>query len=129
MSAHSARLARARRELIRQLRRGNAFSAAAARPLETTNDLERRVLQRMMRNEVIRPGAKGGYWLDEERYADWKRRHYLTAFGIALVMGGLVACLAIYAPDHPRHARDSHTAAIDTTAADSLNTRHVPSGD
>ena len=75
------------------------------------------MLKRMLKREVIRPGTKGGYWLDEERYAEWKRQNMILAIGLALVMGGIFACLAIYEPSHPRH----HPAAADSVTADSVS--------
>jgi len=121
MSTVAIRRSRARRELVGFLRRQGAITAATACPVMPANSFEARVLARMIKHDVIRPGMKGGYWLDEERYAEWKRQQLLIAFGIALVMSGLVACLTIYGPDHPRH---HVAAAADSTAqADSIKDR------
>jgi hypothetical protein len=120
-TVQEARRARARRAMIRQLKQAGAFSDATACPLAADSAIEKSVLKRMLQREVFRPGSKGGYWLDEERYSEWKRQNVVVALGMAIVMGGLVACLAIYAPDHPRHR---HAAAADSTAwADSLADR------
>jgi len=87
------------------------MSDAGARPIEADTPLERSVLKSMLKREVIRPGSKGGYWLDEERYAEWKRQNLIIGIGVALVVGGIIACLMIYEPSHPPHP---------VTAADSV---------
>ncbi len=96
MSAHGARLARARRALISQLKAARAFTDAAAAPVEAGSGLEEKELERMIRRQVIRKGLKGGYWLDEERYADWRRRTMLFVVGLVLVSAGIMACLYLY---------------------------------
>ena len=120
-SGEAVRRARARRELIRHLRSAGALSDAAARPIEADTPLERSVLKSMLKREVIRPGSKGGYWLDEERYAEWKRQNLVIGIGVALVMGGIIACLMIYEPSHPRHPQHPATAADSVARADSVS--------
>ena len=93
----SARAARARRELVRQLERAGATSQDKAAPLELNGRIEERVLRRLLRKEVIRAGAKGGYWLDRERYADCRRRQLIFAIGAILVTLGIMACAMLYA--------------------------------
>lgn len=101
--AHNARRARARRALLSELRRAQAFRDESAVPLEPGSSLERAEFERMLKREVIRRGMRGGYWLDLERYADWNRRNLLFVVGILLVTTGFTACMLIYAPSHPRH--------------------------
>jgi len=90
------RAARARRELVRQLKRAEATSQDKAVPLEVHGRVEERVLRRLIRKEVIREGAKGGYWLDKERYADCRRRQIIFAIGAILVTLGIMACTMLY---------------------------------
>jgi len=92
----SARAARARRELVNQLKRADATSQDKAVPLEVTGRVEERVLRRLLRKEVIRPGARGGYWLDLERYADCQRRILIFVVGAILVTAGIMACAMLY---------------------------------
>jgi len=90
------RAARARRELVRQLKRAEATSQDKAVPLEVHGRVEERVLRRLIRKEVIREGTKGGYWLDKERYADCRRRQIIFAIGAILVTLGIMACTMLY---------------------------------
>jgi len=90
------RAARARHELVRQLKRAEATSQDKAVPLEVHGRVEERVLRRLIRKEVIREGAKGGYWLDKERYADCRRRQIIFAIGAILVTLGIMACTMLY---------------------------------
>jgi len=90
------RAARARRVLVKQLQRAGATSQDKAAPLEVNGRVEERVLKRLIRKEVIRPGAKGGYWLDPERYADCRRRQIIFAIGALLVTLGIMACAMLY---------------------------------
>ncbi len=113
MSVHGARLAHARRELLKHLQDAGATRDETAVPLEPGDPLERAVFKRMLRRGVIRTGMKGGYWLDEERYADWKRQQVLFVVGILLVVFSIMACLIIYEPHH-REQR------IDAAPADSV---------
>jgi hypothetical protein len=115
-SVHGARLARARRALISELKRANAFSNESAVPLEPTSSLERTEFEHMLKREVIRRGMRGGYWLDRERYADWQRQNLLFVVGVLLVTAGFTACMVIYMPSHPRHHRHHHGAAADSVA-------------
>jgi hypothetical protein len=89
---------RARRELVRQLKRAEATSQDKAVPLEVRGRVEERVLRRLIRKEVIREDAKGGYWLDKERYADCRRRQMIFAIGAILVTLGIMACAMLYNP-------------------------------
>ena len=89
------RAARARRELVRQLKRAEATSQDKAVPLEVHGRVEERVLRRLIRMGVIREGAKG-YWLDKERYADCRRRQIIFAIGAILVTLGIMACAMLY---------------------------------
>ena len=114
MSVHGARLARARRELIKHLKDAGATRDETAVPLEPEDSLERAMFKRMLRRGVIRTGMKGGYWLDEERYADWKRQQLLFVVGILLVMFSIMACLIVYEPRHAEHR-------IDVAPADSVS--------
>ena len=103
-SVHGARRARIRRELASHLKRAGAVSPDRAIPLEPENRTEEQVLSRMLKSETIRPGAKGGYWLDAERYAECRRRDLIFVIGMFLVMGGVMACLLLYTkPQHRNH--------------------------
>ena len=94
----SERAARARRELVKQLKRAQATSQDRAVPLEVNGRTEERVLRRLVRKEIIRPGPKGGYWLDPERYADCERRQVIFVIGAILVTAGIVVCVWLYNP-------------------------------
>lgn len=100
VSGGSARRARARRILIRQLRKAEAYSLEKAVPLAVESRLQERELARLVRKEVIRPGKKEGYWLDRERYADFQRQRILFVVGALLVAAGFVACMILYGPKH-----------------------------
>ena len=108
-SVHGARRARVRRELASQLKRAGAVSPDRAIPLEPGNRMEEQVLSRMIKRELVRPGMKGGYWLDAERYAECRQRETIFAIGLLLVMAGLMACMILYAkPQHRnRHAMET----------------------
>jgi hypothetical protein len=100
------RRAQARRALVGQLKRAQAVSQDRAVPIEVHGRVEERMLARFVRKEIIRPGPRGGYWLDRERYADFCRQQLIFVVGVLLVTVGLVACLLIYAPrDHVRGHR------------------------
>jgi hypothetical protein len=99
----SARIARARRALISQLRKAEATAPDRAAPLATASGLEARELERMIRREVIRKDAKGNYWLDLERYGDWKRRNLLFAIGAAAVAIAVALALMLNDPSTHRH--------------------------
>ena len=92
----SIRIARARRELVRQLKRADATRQDKAMPLEVHGRTEEAVLRMLLRKEVIRPGAKGGYWLDLERHADCQRRTLIFVVGAILVSAGIMACAMLY---------------------------------
>lgn len=108
-SVHGARRARVRRGLVSHLKRAGAVSPDRAVPLEPHDRTEEEVLSRMIKREMVRPGLKGGYWLDAERYAECRRRETIFAIGLLLVMAGLMACLILYAkPQHRnRHATET----------------------
>ena len=90
------RAARARRILVRQLKHAGATSQAKEVPLEVHGRTEERVLRRLIRKEIVRTGAKGGYWLDLERYADCRRRQIILLIGAVLVTIGIMACAMLY---------------------------------
>jgi hypothetical protein len=92
----SARAARARRVLVRQLKRAQATSHERAIPLEVNGRVEERVLKRLVRKEVVRADANGRYWLDLERYAECRRRELIFAIGAILVTLGVMACAMLY---------------------------------
>ena len=100
LSVHGARRAHARRALVRQLERVEAFGQDRAHGLEVKSRTEERELARLLRREIVRAGPHGGYWLDRERYADWRRLNLIVAVGAILVSAGLVACALLYAPRH-----------------------------
>ena len=92
----TAAAAQARRSLVSQLKKAQALSQDRAVPLEVSGRIEERMLARLVRKEIIRPGIKGGYWLDQERYADSCRKQLIFVIGAILVSLGIMACLAIY---------------------------------
>ena len=94
--AGSARAARARRVLVRQLKRAQATRYDRAVPLEVNGRVEERVLRRLIRKEIVHADANGRYWLDLERYNDCRRRELIFALGAILVTLGLMACSMLY---------------------------------
>ena len=107
-------LSRARREMLGQLRRANAFSADSAIELELKRGIEVREFNRMLHRGVIRHGARGGFWLDRERLADWKRQQLLVAIGMLMVTLAISICVAIYTPDkhHRPHRVDGSADTV-----------------
>jgi hypothetical protein len=104
----SSRPARARRLLIHQLKRANAVSQDRAVPLEVNGRAEERMLARLIRREIVRPGPRGGYWLDKERYADFCRQQIIFVIGALLVTAGIMACVLLYAPKEGGRAHRTH---------------------
>ena len=111
-SVHGARRARVRRALASHLKRAGAVSPDRAIPLEPENRVEEQVLSRMLKSETIRPGARGGYWLDAERYAECRRREMIFVIGMFLVMGGIMACLLLYTKPHHRNRSSFETEVV-----------------
>ena len=95
-----ARRARARRVLISQLKRAEAFSLDRATDVVAHGRMEERVLRRLIDRGVLKPGLKGGYWLDQERYRDCRRQELIFVIGVFLVMGGVIACAILYGEPH-----------------------------
>ena len=95
-----ARRARARRALILQLKRANAYRIDQAIDVVASNRMEERMLTRLIDRGVLKPGLKGGYWLDMERYRDCRRQEMIFAIGALLVTGGIIACTLLYAKPH-----------------------------
>jgi len=95
-----ARRARARRALVNQLKRADAFSLERAVDVVANNRMEERMLARLVKRGVMKPGLKGGYWLDLERYNDCRRQELIFAIGALLVTAGIVACALLYAKPH-----------------------------
>ena len=93
----SARAARARRVLVKQLKVARATSYDRAVRLEVNGRTEERVLRRLIRKEIVRADANSKYWLDMERYADCRKRELILALGAILVTLGLMACSMLYA--------------------------------
>jgi hypothetical protein len=99
-----ARRARARHALIVQLKRANAYRLDQAIEVVTSDRMEERMLKRLVDREVLKPGLRGGYWLDLERYRDCRRQELIFAIGAILVTAGVVACALLYAKPH-HHGR------------------------
>ena len=100
-----ARRARARRVLIGQLKRAEAFSLDRETDVVAHGRMEERVLKRLIDRGVLKPGLKGGYWLDQERYRDCRRQELIFVIGAILVTGGIMACALLYGKPHPHHPR------------------------
>lgn len=99
-----ARRAHARRVLVGQLKRAEAYSLERATDLVVKSRLEERMLARLVRKGIVKPGMKGGYWLDLERYRECRRQELIVVIGAILVMAGVMACALLYAKprDHRR---------------------------
>lgn len=101
----SARRARARRALVSRLKRDGATASDKAQPLVVADHFETRELERMIRKEVVRKTPRGGYWLDLERYADWRRQNLLFAIGAVVVTIAVMVCILLNDPEsHRSHA-------------------------
>ena len=100
-SAAASARARASRVLVGALRNAGTTNEAAATPLETHSSIEERQLKRLASLGAVRVGRNGGYWLDEQRYAEIRRaRHRLIAM-ILLVEAGVIVALLLNLPHHP----------------------------
>lgn len=100
-----ARRARARRVLISQLKRAEAYSLDRATEVVAHGRTEERVLKRLIDRGVLKPGLKGGYWLDQERYRECRRQELIFAIGAILVTAGIVACAMLYGHPHRDHPK------------------------
>ena len=94
--------AAARRELISQLKQANAYSIDRAIELVVHDKTEERMLGRLVRRGIVKPGMKGGHWLDQERYRDCRRQELIFVIGAILVATGVMACMWLYAKPRDR---------------------------
>ena len=97
-----ARRARARRALVSQLQRAQAYSHDREITLVPGDRVQEGVLARLVSRGIVRPGPKGGYWLDREAYGEFCRQQAIFVVGILLVSLALGVTMALNAP-HTRH--------------------------
>jgi hypothetical protein len=100
-----AAVARAQRALLAHFRAADATHPDRAVDLpDHLRPHERRRMQAWMRCDVVRPGAGGGYWLDEAALARWQqgqRRGKLVVVALLLVVLGLALAAGIGLPGGP----------------------------
>ena len=100
--AAAGQAAAARRELISQLKHAKAYSIDRAIDLVVHDKSEERMLRGLARRGIVKPGLKGGHWLDLERYRDCRRQQLIFAIGAILVASGVMACMWLYAKPRER---------------------------
>ncbi|URW75406.1 hypothetical protein M9980_12835 [Sphingomonas donggukensis] len=97
-TAAAAVVAKARRDVISHFMSRDAVSPAQAVPFAPERRVQRRMFERFQEAGVVRPGAKGGWYLDVpewDRYSRTRRRRAgaLIAGSVAIA-GALVALFA-----------------------------------
>ncbi len=107
-----ARRARARRVLVGQLKRAEAYSLDKAIDVVANGRLEERMLKRLIERGVLKPGLKGGYWLDLERYRECRRQELIFVIGAILVTAGIMACALLYGKAQDRHHPRAETQVV-----------------
>jgi hypothetical protein len=93
-AAPAIALTREERRVLERLRRADATSPGAARPVDELRPLEAAQLERLLEAGVIREAAPGTYFLDQVVYATYLRRRQLTLLTVAVVVAAALAVLA-----------------------------------
>ena len=94
-AAPAIAVAVARRRLVASFTEAGATSEAGAVAFaEPSRRLQRKVLERLVRNGVVQATADGRFWLDEEKLAASDRRRRRLAFRL---VGGVAAVAAVAA--------------------------------
>ena len=84
------------RRVLERLRRADATSPGAARPLDELRPLAPGQVDRLLEAGVIREAASGTYYLDQVVYATYLRRRQLTLLTVAVVAAAALAVLAAW---------------------------------
>jgi hypothetical protein len=84
------------RRVLDRLRRADATSPGAARPVDELRPLEAEQLERLIEAGLIREAAPGAYYLDQVVYATYLRRRQLTLLTVAVVVAAALAVLAAW---------------------------------
>ena len=88
-------VARARQRIANHFLAANATDQAHAVAFEPAGRrVERRMFDLMHRFGAIRDGAPGTYWLDEKRFADFRKERLARVLGI-LALTGFAAAAAM----------------------------------
>lgn len=89
----AARRFQAERRIIEALRAAEAFSPDKAIPISPDRNLGQLALRGLLRQNAVRQGQAGFYYLDEPVYAAVKKTRQRTMIGvavIAVVFGGAI---------------------------------------
>lgn len=87
-------VARARRRIAHHFTTAGATRADAATPYAPGGRIERRIFQRMIDFGAVQRTEAGTYWLDERRFADFRKESLAKVLGI-LALAGFAAAGAI----------------------------------
>lgn len=96
-AAAAAIIIRRERELVDHFRRAGATSPHTAQTLAALGVEQRFAWDRLVDGAVIRAGATGTFYLDEQSWEALRRRRQMIAVGIAILMISLAVLVAISA--------------------------------
>ena len=80
------------RQVTNRFRDATAFSPSSAIPFTPNGHIQRRWLERLQQQEVIRSASPGLYYLDQEAFAQMNARNRRTAL---LLLGALAVVLGV----------------------------------
>jgi hypothetical protein len=97
-TAAAAVVAKARRDVISHFMSRDAVSSAQAVPYQPDRRIRRKMFERFQDAGVLKPGAKGGWYLDVPVWDSYSRKRRRRAgaliAGSIAIAGGLVAIFA-----------------------------------
>ena len=91
----AAKRMHAERAMIEALRAAEAFAADRAIPLAPDSNLARLALRGLLRQNAIRQGAPGHYYLDEPVYAGIRKARQRMLIGVAVIAVVFVALVGL----------------------------------
>ena len=84
----------ASRHVVNRLRDAGAISAVTAGPLPDLRPLQERHLRRLIEDGVVYEAGAEHYWVDEEKWAEYRRLRRMIGLTIAAVGVAIVTLIA-----------------------------------
>lgn len=95
--AAGAAVARARRRLVAHFKDRGATRAEAAIAYAPDRGIERRLVEQLLKNDVLHQTGAGTYWMDETALGLWarsRRRRVGALVGAVVALGAAIGFLA-----------------------------------
>lgn len=84
----------AQRHVVNQLRDAGAMSAVTAQPLPDLRPIQARHLQKLVEAGVVYRAGADRYWVDEGKWAEYRRMRRILGMTFAAIGIGVVALIA-----------------------------------